>query len=719
MLKPDTRISIADLGAVGIALRPMDSVAIARELVLQVSRGILPGVPSLHVIRITPSGALLVEGPVAAAGSRSIPRAAQLLEALLPPFDASADIRVPGALRLALARAMGTLDLPPYQSLEAFAEVLHRFAPTDTAKAMRDLVLRWAQAAEIAAGPDVSLDELPDSFVPGDPIPVSVSDIRRARRATGLPLSEIAERSRIPVELLRQLEWGYLRNWPVGLYGRTQLVRYARASGLDEQLVLDTVWPMLESATEPVENTPTVAQAIEVTPAVASPPEVVTAVESVEVTAEPAAVIVPEATVAAQGENMPPAEPDVRLGLDDFPIEGESERPVPPQRVAEPELSAPLAMVVAADALLWEPEPATVPQHVRGSHPRRRGLRVAGWLGAAAVLGLAVTPFVSDQLQRDRQEQLTAIRSTVDRISASIPPIRRTALPPPELPTTTATEEALEPARKATPPPPVAAPPRAPVEDAVALSPALATTGSAAFYQTAGGRDGALIPADDRGDGSVLRITRVVDDHAKNYHARPSPDGQRIAFDSDRDGERGIYIANVDGTNVRRVSGAGYAAVPSWSPDGGRLAFVRAEQDDPKVWNLWTVDLDSGETQRLTSNSTGQPWGGSWFPDGRRIAYSVDDHLIMHDLESGKDKVFTSPRKGQVVRTPAVSPDGRRVIFQIHRDGAWLLDLQDGSMRKVLADPTAEEYAWSPDGRRVAYHSRRSGQWGVWLMASR
>ncbi len=83
------------------------------------------------------------------------------------------------------------------------------------------------------------------------------------------------------------------------------------------------------------------------------------------------------------------------------------------------------------------------------------------------------------------------------------------------------------------------------------------------------------MPAGDRSDGSVLRITRVVDDHAKNYHARPSPDGQQIAFDSDRDGERGIYVANVDGTNVKRVSGPGYGAIPSWSPDGTRLAFVR------------------------------------------------------------------------------------------------------------------------------------------------
>jgi Tol biopolymer transport system component len=59
------------------------------------------------------------------------------------------------------------------------------------------------------------------------------------------------------------------------------------------------------------------------------------------------------------------------------------------------------------------------------------------------------------------------------------------------------------------------------------------------------------------------------------------------------------------------------------------------------------------------------------------------------------------------------------MIFHVERDGAWLLELADGSMRRVLEDPTAEEYAWSPDGSRFAYHSRRSSTWGVWMMAPR
>ena len=64
-----------------------------------------------------------------------------------------------------------------------------------------------------------------------------------------------------------------------------------------------------------------------------------------------------------------------------------------------------------------------------------------------------------------------------------------------------------------------------------------------------------------------------------------------------------------------------------------------------------------------------------------------------------------------------MSPDGRHVVFQVYKSGAWLIDLHNGSMLHVLTDPTAEQFAWSPDGRRIAFHSKQDGQWSVWVMA--
>jgi Tol biopolymer transport system component len=254
------------------------------------------------------------------------------------------------------------------------------------------------------------------------------------------------------------------------------------------------------------------------------------------------------------------------------------------------------------------------------------------------------------------------------------------------------------------------------VPAAAVNSPEFSNEGGAVFFRQDEDGHSALVRADGAPRGTVLKITRVLDDKAHNFHARPSPDGRRVAFDSDRDGTRAVFVADQDGHNVRRLSGDGFAALPSWSPDGGQVAFVKAETNRPSVWNLWVADLRTGAQRQVTFNTTGEPWGVSWFPDGRRIAYGRDDALVVQDLEGNDSRRYRSPIPGRLLRMPAVSPDGRRIIFQVSGDGAWLLNLGNGSMRKVLDDPTAGEYSWAPDGHRVAFHSRRSGGWGVWVM---
>lgn len=577
--------SLADLKTACIWLRPTDAATIARELALQAAGGTLPGIPSSHVIRFHENGDILVEGPVAS--GREIERAARLLESLLPGFDAPPALRVPGALRLVVARGLGTLDLPPFETLDAFAEALDRFAEDDSRSVVRELVSAWRLATDDAPveGPR-----------PGEET-LTISDIRRARRATHLSLSDIAERSRIPVDRLRELEWGYFANWPSGLYGRAQLVRYARAAGLDERIVTQVAVPLLAQWN----RSPVVAEA---------EPEPVEADELIEPVAEPMSLV-----------------------------------PIEPR--------------------------ALVPRYERTSSRTRYALAAA----AALLLAIGLLPAV--WLSHD-------------------------SMTPPPAPERSRTAEPSESVQAMD----------------VGFSPAFATVGTAVFYHSSSGARSAIYKADTDASGDVLRVTRVVDDRASNFHARPSPDGARLAFDSDRDGVRGVYVSEADGSDVRRVSGTGFAAVPSWSPDGRLLAFVRAEPERPSVWNIWLLDLETGVDTRLTSHRVGQPWGAAWFPDGKRIAYSHERTLVIRTLDGSRESSFPTPIAGRLVRTPAVSPDGRLVVFQVHRDGGWLLDLATGRMRKVLADPTAEEFTWSPDGRRLAYHSRRTGKWAVRILSA-
>ena len=105
-------------------------------------------------------------------------------------------------------------------------------------------------------------------------------------------------------------------------------------------------------------------------------------------------------------------------------------------------------------------------------------------------------------------------------------------------------------------------------------------------------------------EGHARSVMVLSDDRARSYHARRSPDGRFVAFDSDREGERAVYVARSDWSEVRRVSGPGLAALPTWSPDMKWLAFVRGEPGHTRVWNLWLrEDPSTGSAEAADESS--------------------------------------------------------------------------------------------------------------------
>ena len=377
-------------------------------------------------------------------------------------------------------------------------------------------------------------------------------------------------------------------------------------------------------------------------------------------------------------------------------------------RAARPEPAPAPVPAPAARVRLFEPPP--VPVAPRRSHARMAGVALA--LCASAVIGFVSvrSVYLRDAAPADDRptEMARASLNNDGQPAAAIKQVGTSGSEPAPFPAVASV------ARNG------AAVGRMPgALIGAGFSPAFSSTGNALFFHTGDPKSArsaiAMAASSDWSPGSV-RIVTLIDDGSRNYHAQPSPDGEWIAFDSDRDGERGVYLAKRDGSGARRISGEGYAALPSWSPDSMRLTFVRAEADRPSVWNLWLEPTGGGEARRLTRYRYGQTWSASWFPDSVRVCFTHEDVLTLLDLESGRMRQFRSPVEGALVRTASVSPDGSRIIFQVLRHGVWMLDVARGTMQRVLADPTAEEFTWTPDGTRVAFHSRSGGRWGIHLV---
>ncbi|MCM2274836.1 MAG: S9 family peptidase [Candidatus Didemnitutus sp.] len=220
-------------------------------------------------------------------------------------------------------------------------------------------------------------------------------------------------------------------------------------------------------------------------------------------------------------------------------------------------------------------------------------------------------------------------------------------------------------------------------------------------------------------------------------HPRWSPDGQWIAFQSNRDGDTQLWLLPFAGGEARRLTSLSTGAEnPVWSPAGDRIAFISevfsefSDQPFAEADRLNREKLDAREKSKVKARVVTQLLYRHWdsWNDGRR------KHLFVVGVQDGAaagEPRNVTPGENDAVPTSstfscgddfAFSPDGRSLAFTAPplplREQAWstnhdlwLVDLATLERRQLTTNPGADGAPrFSPDGRQLAYRAQaRSG----------
>ena len=214
------------------------------------------------------------------------------------------------------------------------------------------------------------------------------------------------------------------------------------------------------------------------------------------------------------------------------------------------------------------------------------------------------------------------------------------------------------------------------------------------------------IPADKGGDAA-----RLTDNPANDYDVFWSPDGSKLAFVSDRNGQFDIFTLDVKSKALKTISAhADDENTPKWSPDGKSLAFLRSG----KTGGLYVADADGAGEPRRAAESLGNNLFGpgmyasgissfNWSPDGKWLAFSRTDVRHTEDLwlvpaSGGQPRNLTYyPGRNN---SPEWTSDGKYITFLSSRDRPSGYDLYALPLKREKAEEADEKPAAKPEDKK-------------------
>jgi eukaryotic-like serine/threonine-protein kinase len=196
-----------------------------------------------------------------------------------------------------------------------------------------------------------------------------------------------------------------------------------------------------------------------------------------------------------------------------------------------------------------------------------------------------------------------------------------------------------------------------------------------------------------------------------------SPDGNWLAFDSDRSGNMDIYKMRVDGTGLQQLTRSpGDDFHPTWSPDGRQIAFHSWRSGNR---DSYVMSADGG-SERAIAVGPAHEWAGAWSPDGSKIAFQSnrfgDARIFIMSASGGDPRQVTSETAS--FSTQLWSPDGAFIAYGGKGEGLNVV-AADGGPEKVLVPPSTfgpvtALGGWSSDSRKIYFRARaRNGDLNV------